>query len=109
MGAVLWMPVNPTRTAEGSNDPLPETRWLGLGLDFRSIFVPFAVMRYKAWRSHKDHETHVICREIRQLGPWIGSKEGEIERLKPHYRAMLAEQGFAVVHKHPTEFSPEPD
>jgi hypothetical protein len=74
-------------------------------------------MRYKAWRSHKDHETHLICRDgefdqlphqIRQLGPWIGSKEGEIERLKPHYRAMLAGQGFAVVHKHPTEFSPEP-
>jgi hypothetical protein len=55
-------------------------------------------MRYKCWRSNADKELHVICHEgaldslpshIRRLGPWHGSKEGEIERLKPAYRAQL--------------------
>jgi hypothetical protein len=36
---------------------------------------------------------------IRQLGPWAGSKEGDNGRLRPHYRALLAEQGFVVVHQ----------
>ena len=73
-------------------------------------------MRYKAWRSSKDPTIHVICREgefdrlpdqIRNLGPWVGSKEGEIERLKLPYRMALAEQLFAVVHQSVTDFSPE--
>jgi hypothetical protein len=41
------------------------------------------------------------------MGPWVGSREGDIEGLKPHYRAMLAEQGFAVVHRHPYAFASE--
>jgi hypothetical protein len=72
--------------------------------------------RYKCWRSGADKDLHLICREgefdglpdrIRQLGPWVGSREGDIERLRPHYRALLAEQGFVVVHQHPYEFEPE--
>jgi hypothetical protein len=34
---------------------------------------------------------------ISHLGPWVGSKDGEVERLRPHYRALLAEQGFVLV------------
>lgn len=73
-------------------------------------------MRYKAWRSSKDDTIHLICREgefdrlpdqIRNLGPWVGLNEGEIDRLKLLYRMALAEQGFAVVHQSVTDFSPE--
>jgi hypothetical protein len=73
--------------------------------------------RYKCWRSGADKNLHLICRcggfdqlpdRIRQLGPWSGSKEGEVERLRPDYRALLAEQGFVVVHRHPYQFEPEP-
>jgi hypothetical protein len=73
-------------------------------------------MRYKAWRSTKDHTIHLIYREgefdripdqIRNLGPWVEAKEGEIEHLKLPYRMTLAEQGFAVVHQSVTDFSPE--
>jgi hypothetical protein len=75
------------------------------------------ICRYKCWRSVSDKNLHLICREggfdqlpdhIRQLGPWAGSKVGEVERLRPHYRALLAEQGFVVVHRHPYQFEPEP-
>jgi hypothetical protein len=37
---------------------------------------------------------------IRNLGPWTGSKEGEVERLRLLYRTMLSEQGFAVIYAH---------
>lgn len=75
-----------------------------------------APMRYKCWRSIKDQSIHIICgdgeferlpQQIRHLGPWTGSREGEVDRLKPHYRLMLAEQGFALVHRSPIEFTPE--
>jgi hypothetical protein len=65
-------------------------------------------MRYKIWRSNKDKELHLLCREgseafealpaaIRGLGPWTGSKEGDVDRLRLPYRLMLAEQGFVVI------------
>jgi hypothetical protein len=41
------------------------------------------------------------------MGPFVDSKEGDVERLKPHYRMMLAEQGFVVVYQHSTKFAPE--
>jgi hypothetical protein len=59
---------------------------------------------------------HLICREgefeklpdpIRHMGPWAGSKEGKVDRLRPHYRALLAEQGFLLIHRHPYVFEPE--
>jgi hypothetical protein len=34
---------------------------------------------------------------IRNLGPWTGSKEGEVDRLRLPYRSMLTEQGFTIV------------
>lgn len=70
--------------------------------------------RYKAWRSNGDKQIHVICFEdefeglphkIRSLGPWHGSSEGEIERLKAPYRALLEEQGFVIVYQHLVTFT----
>ena len=66
---------------------------------------------YKCWRSRTDAELHVICADgseafealpvrIRNLGPWAGGREGEINDLRLPYRVMLAEQGFVVVHAH---------
>jgi len=37
---------------------------------------------------------------IRHLGPWTGSREGEVGSLRLAYRVMLAEQGF-VEHARP--------
>jgi hypothetical protein len=45
---------------------------------------------------------------IRQLGPWVGSREGDLANLRPHYRAMMEEQGFAIIYSKPSEFTPEP-
>ena len=73
-------------------------------------------MRYKVWRSNTDKHLQLICRDgefdalparIRHLGPWQGSKDGDIERLKPQYRAQIAEQGFVIVHRHVKDFEPE--
>jgi hypothetical protein len=66
---------------------------------------------YKTWRSRSDPELHVLCGEgrdalqtlptkIRNLGPWAGGREGEINNLRLPYRILLAEQGFVVVHCH---------
>ena len=74
-------------------------------------------MRFKAWRSNADVHLHLICGEgsdaferlphqIRHLGPWVGSREGDLAKLRPHYRAMMEEQGFAVIYCKPSEFTP---
>jgi hypothetical protein len=72
--------------------------------------------RYELSRSNRDNRIVVICRDgafydlphpILHLGPWTGAGRGDIERLKPAYRALLAEQGFVVVYSHPYEFAPE--
>ena len=68
-------------------------------------------MRYKVWRSNTDKSLHLLCAEgseafealpvaIRNLGPWTGSKEGELDRLRLPYRVMLGEQGFAIIYAH---------
>src|SRR6476646_5620289 len=67
--------------------------------------------RYKAWRSNTDKSVHLVCREgtdafealpaaIRHLGPWTGSKEGEVAKLRLAYRMLIEEQGFALVYAH---------
>jgi hypothetical protein len=75
------------------------------------------VMRYETNRSVTDNSIHVICRQgafydlphqVLHLGPWTGSKEGDVERLPLHYRLMLLEQGFVLVYKHPLSFAVEP-
>ena len=70
--------------------------------------------RYKCWlangnedRGDPNGQLHVLCHDgeafeklparIRQLGPWTGSREGEIANLKAHHRMLLAEQGFVVL------------
>jgi hypothetical protein len=68
-------------------------------------------MRYKVWRSNRDKELHLLCGEgsetfealpaaIRNLGPWTGSKEGEVARRRLPYRTLLSEQGFMIVYAH---------
>jgi hypothetical protein len=68
-------------------------------------------VRYKVWRSNKDKELHLLCSEgvdafealptaIRNLGPWTGSQEGEVDRLRLPYRSMLTEHGFTIVYAH---------
>jgi hypothetical protein len=72
--------------------------------------------RYKAWRSGPDAELHVIVYDgaelpegISSFGPWLGSKEGEIANMKPHYGAMLKDTGFVVVRRRAVEFEIEGD
>jgi hypothetical protein len=69
---------------------------------------------YKTWRSGHDPELHVIVYEgaelppgISGLGPWTGTKEGEVANLKPHYRAMLADTEFVVGRRRAVEFRTE--
>lgn len=72
-------------------------------------------MRYEVVRSVEDRSVHLIFREgpfddlpapIKHMGPWQGLSGGAIERLKPHYRLQIAEQGFVVVYQHLATFSP---
>ena len=74
--------------------------------------------KYKSWRSARDKALHVVCAEgkeafealpaaIRGLGPWTGSREGEINKLRLHYRLTLLEQGFTLVHAPAANFEPE--
>jgi len=75
-------------------------------------------MRYKAWRSRSDPLLHVICGEgaeafdalpvrIQHLGPWSGSKEGEVKDLRLPYRVLLSEQSFVIVQCHVSKLSLE--
>ena len=68
-------------------------------------------MRYKIWRSRKDTHLHLRCAEgseafeslpvaVRNLGPWTGGSEGELDRLRLPYRILLNEQKFVVIHAH---------
>ena len=66
-------------------------------------------MRAQPSRLSTGKELHLLCAggvdafealpiAIRNLGPWTGSKEGEVDRLRLPYRAMLTEQGFTIVY-----------
>ena len=74
-------------------------------------------MRYEAARSNTDKSLHIICNDgmfeslphcVRSLGPWQGLTGGAIETLKPHYRMLLAEQGFVIVYQNLAAFSLQP-
>jgi hypothetical protein len=74
-------------------------------------------MLYEAVRSTYDKSLHVIFSDggfgdlphrIRQLGPWQGLSGGAIEKLKPQYRLLLAEQGFAVIYQKLAAFTVGP-
>jgi hypothetical protein len=77
---------------------------------------PEPTTRYETSRSGKDNRIVVICRDgefyslpehILHLGPWTGGRRGGIDQLKPAYRALLAEQGFVLVYRHPYEWDTE--
>jgi len=68
-------------------------------------------VRFKVWRSNKDKSLHLLCREgseafealpsvVRNMGPWTGSRDGEVDRLRLPYRAILGEQAFVVIFAH---------
>jgi hypothetical protein len=44
---------------------------------------------------------------IRNLGPWTGSKEGEVGHLRLALRALLVDQGFVVIHAHVSKLNLE--
>jgi hypothetical protein len=44
---------------------------------------------------------------IRNLGPWTGGPEGELDRLRLPYRILLNEQKFVVIHAHVSELKLE--
>jgi hypothetical protein len=44
---------------------------------------------------------------IRNLGPWTGGTEGEVERLRLPYRALLGEQGFVLLYCHVSQLQLE--
>lgn len=78
-----------------------------------------APMRYKTWKSNaEDRLLFVIVVEgapdsdvphvVWHLGPWQGHREGDVSRLRPHYRALLMEQRFVVLRpKTLGDFEPE--
>jgi hypothetical protein len=41
------------------------------------------------------------------LGPWTGSKEGEVGHLRLALRALLVDQGFVVIHAHVSKLNLE--
>ena len=74
-------------------------------------------MRYEAVRSGNDKSLHVISNDgafeslphcLRQLGPWQGLSGGDIAKLKPHYRLLIAEQGFVVIYQKLAASTAEP-
>ncbi len=46
-----------------------------------------------------------LPREVRQLGPWAGAREGDVTRTQ--YRTLLAEQGFVLIYCSAVAFDPE--
>jgi hypothetical protein len=75
-------------------------------------------VRSKVWRSNKDKQLHLLCAEgaeafealpvaIKNLGPWTGSKEGEVGHLRLALRSLLIDQGFVIVHAHVSKLNLE--
>ena len=66
--------------------------------------------RYSVSRSNTNKNIHLVCgderfykdipHEILHLGPWQGGNRGDVIALRPHIRAMLAEQKFVLVYCH---------
>ena len=64
---------------------------------------------YRALRqlggSSETRPTGQLPVAIRNLGPWTGSKEGDVDQLRLPYRILLNDQKFVVIHAH---ISPAP-
>ena len=61
---------------------------------------------------------HLLCAEgsdafealpvaVRNLGPWTGGPEGDVNRLRLPYRVMLGEQSFAIIYAHVSQLQLE--
>src|SRR5262249_58687859 len=57
-------------------------------------------MRPMSMMDHLRQADSQALGSIRNLGPWTGSKEGEVQRLRLPYRTMLTEQGVMIVYAH---------
>jgi hypothetical protein len=74
-------------------------------------------MRYQSLRSISDSHIHLICGadeafadlpdHVRHLGPWRVMQRGEIDKLKPEHRLVLARDGYALVKCELAVFKPE--
>jgi hypothetical protein len=96
-------------------------KWVSAGVSLLATpekTQEFGVPRYKTWRSRNDNSLHVFCAAgseafealpaaVRDLGPWIGGPEGELERLRLPYRVLLSEQGFVLLYCHVSELQLE--
>lgn len=86
------------------------------------MFLASGLMKYKCWRSGSDPTIVVIVRcgrghdvdyfdllppHIQHLGPWTGSREGDVADLRTRYRLALVTEGFCVVCRKVTAFEPE--
>jgi hypothetical protein len=54
-------------------------------------------------------EFNALPTAIRHLGPWTGSREGDVDRLRLPLRILLSEQGFVVIHQHVSKLQLETD
>ena len=67
-------------------------------------------MGYKVWRSRTEEGAEAfeaLPVRIQNLGPWSGSKEGDVKDLRLPYRVLLSEQNFVIVHCHVSKLSLE--
>jgi hypothetical protein len=64
-------------------------------------------VRYQTFRSVSDVHVFVLCydgkfyesvpEDVRKQGPWQGNQSGDVAKLKPEYRLVLARDGKALV------------
>jgi hypothetical protein len=66
----------------------------------RCVVRSGAPTKTKSYYAEGGDAFEALPTTIRILGPWTGSKEGEVHRLRLPYRIMLTEQGFMIVYAH---------
>ena len=71
---------------------------------------------YHLLRSHADVHDFVLCyadrsadvpHHVRVKGPWNGTGRGEVAKLKPEIRLVLAQARYVLVHCPDAVFNPE--
>ena len=48
-----------------------------------------------------DKGFYMMPPEIRRMGPWTDTQRGEVIRLKPEYRLLLAQQNYVLIEEAP--------